>query len=206
MEHERIAFLGTLVWIQPRIRLTRSFDEAYHTYLGYALTIEQEDKSLVSIGISERIHEQHQLYAGMIVSGSCAPVQDERMESVAYYRLTKFKVLEAPGARNTCMPYTQIPPSLAEYRERGCRRLASRTYQSRCFSCIWSCRMPVEIIVDQWNPHIRRYRYETFCYGPKACSLYAAGANRKVPGRKGMQYVEEDWVDELLTSNREEEE
>ena len=31
---------GTLVGIQPRIRLTRSFDERSHTYLGYALRLD----------------------------------------------------------------------------------------------------------------------------------------------------------------------
>ena len=62
--------------------------------------------------------------------------------------------------------------------------------------------MPVEMIVDQWNPAARRYRFETFCYGPKSCSLYAAGATRKVPGRKGMSYEEPDWVDEEATRHR----
>jgi hypothetical protein len=28
------------------------------------------------------------------------------------------------------------------------------------------CRMPVEMIIDQWNPSRRHYRTETFCYGP----------------------------------------
>ena len=32
-------FTGQITSIQPRIRLTRSFDEASHTYLGYALKI-----------------------------------------------------------------------------------------------------------------------------------------------------------------------
>src|SRR5713226_1240988 len=36
----------------------------------------------------------------------------------------------------------------------------------------------------------------TFCYGPKTCALYRAGAARTVPGRKGMSWREEDWVDE----------
>jgi hypothetical protein len=45
-------------------------------------------------------------------------------------------------------------------------------------------------------------RFETFCYGPKSCQLYRAGATRKVPGRKGMSYTEEDWVDEDATSHR----
>ena len=44
--------------------------------------------------------------------------------------------------------------------------------------------------------------FATFCYGPKSCPVYKAGAPRKVPGRKGMVYVEEDWVDEQETSHR----
>jgi hypothetical protein len=55
--------------------------------------------------------------------------------------------------------------------------------------------MPVEMIIDQWNPSKRRYRTETFCYGPISCPLYESGPVRKVPGRHGMTYTEEDWVD-----------
>lgn len=29
--------------------------------------------------------------------------------------------------------------------------------------------MPVEMIVDHWNPSQKRYRFETFSYGPKNC-------------------------------------
>ena len=43
--------------------------------------------------------------------------------------------------------------------------------------------MAVEMIVDQWNPSVRRYRRETFCYGPKSCLSYKSGPTRKVPGR-----------------------
>jgi hypothetical protein len=62
--------------------------------------------------------------------------------------------------------------------------------------------MPVEMIIDQWNPSNRKYRYETFCYGPKSCAFYKAGPTRKVPGRKGMVWEEEDWVDEDAVSHR----
>jgi hypothetical protein len=58
------------------------------------------------------------------------------------------------------------------------------------------------MILDQWKPDVRRYRSETFCYGPKSCRLYAAGPARKVPGRKGMVWEEADWVDEEATSHR----
>ena len=33
-------------------------------------------------------------------------------------------------------------------------------------------------------------------------TAYRPGPTRKVPGRKGMSYTEEDWVDEDATSHR----
>jgi len=52
------------------------------------------------------------------------------------------------------------------------------------------------------KPEVKRYRFETFCYGPKSCSLYRSGPTRKVPGRSGMSWEEEAWVDEDATSHR----
>ena len=62
--------------------------------------------------------------------------------------------------------------------------------------------MAVEIIIDHWNPSKKRYRMETFCYGPLACTLYRAGPTRKVLGRSGMSWEEEDWVDEEAVAYR----
>ena len=65
------------------------------------------------------------------------------------------------------------------------------------------------MIVDQWNPSQKRYRFECFCHGPKSCSLYKAGPTRKVPGRKGMVWEEEeeeDRVDEDASAHRGEDE
>ena len=62
--------------------------------------------------------------------------------------------------------------------------------------------MPVEMIIDQCNPKLREDPFETFCYGPKSCGLYRAGPTRKVPGRKGMSWEEEDCVDEDTTAHR----
>ena len=61
--------------------------------------------------------------------------------------------------------------------------------------------MPVALLIDPWNPAYR-YRFESFCYGPKSCTFYKAGVPRKVPGRKGMTWVEDDWVDEDETAHR----
>jgi hypothetical protein len=37
---EKLTWQGTLVSVQPRTRLTRSFDERSHSYLGYALRVQ----------------------------------------------------------------------------------------------------------------------------------------------------------------------
>lgn len=62
---------------------------------------------------------------------------------------------------------------LEVYRERGQRSLSARIYESKCSSCMWGCRMPVEIIVNNWNPRgLRKYRFETVCYGPLSPYLF----------------------------------
>jgi hypothetical protein len=126
------------------------------------------------------------------------------METAEFYKVSGLKVLsQAPADQRNPPPWLGVPLDLPVYRKRGHRRLAARTYNTKCQICIWGCRMPVEMIIDHWNPSQRRYRFETFCYGPLSCRLYKAGPTRKVPGRKGMVWVEEDWVDEDATGHRE---
>lgn len=204
---EKTAWQGVLLSVQPRIRLTRSFDQRSHAYLGYALKVRGtigKDAREYLIGVGQGAHTKHQLQVGAAVSGEALPVPDPRLETVEFYKVSNLKVGppetlddEAPPP-----PWRGIPPPLAVYRERGHRRLAARTFQEKCWSCIWGCRMPVDMIIDQWNPSRRRYRTETFCYGPLSCPLYKAGPARTVPGRRGMTYTEEDWVDDEATSHR----
>ena len=52
--------------------------------------------------------------------------------------------------------------------------------------------MATEVIVDQWNPSNKKWRYETHCYGPEGCPNYCAGSPLSVPGRKGMVWVDDD--------------
>lgn len=197
---------GALIGIQPRIRLTRSFDQRSHTYQGYVLRVRGavggEDREVL-VGIGEAAHAEHQFRAGDRVSGEGVPVADPRTETAELYKVTKLKLLErGSDAAGSAPPWLGVPPPLPVYRERGHRRLDARTYESKCTACIWGCRMAVEMIIDQWNPNQRRYREETFCYGPLSCRLYKAGPTRKVPGRKGMSWEEEDWVDEDVVRHR----
>ena len=203
---KKAAWSGRVVAVQPRIRLTRSFDERYHSYVGYVLRIDgtcggQAGAFLIAVG--EGAHEKHQFQVGMESQGQSAPVDDPRKETAGFYKTSGIKVVkDAKGEAPAGPPFLGVPLNLETYRARGHRRLDARTYAVKCTTCIWGCRMPVEMIIDQWNPSQKQYRFETFCYGPKSCLYYRPGPARKVPGRKGMSYTEEDWVDEDDTAHR----
>lgn len=207
---DKMSWEGTLVSVQPRIRLMRSFDEQAHTYLGYALkvhgSIANEERDFL-VGIGKAAYQKHQFRVDDRVSGQSCPVADPRTEPVEFYKTSGLRLIErAASEPSEPPPWHGVLLDLPTYRQRGHRRLDTRTYKAKCASCIWGCRMPVEIIVDHWKPENKKYRYEAFCYGPKSCPLYRAGSTRKVPGRGGMTWEEEDWVDADATSHRGEDE
>lgn len=206
----KVPWSGRIVAVQPRIRLQRSFDIRSHSYHGYVLRIDgicggAARDFLIAVG--EGAHAKHRFMVGMLVSGLSVAIEDPTREIAEFYKTSGIKVVEnIEESTPTGPPFHGLPPDLETYRRRGHRRLDVRTFESKCTTCIWGCLMPVEMIIDQWNPSKVRNRFETFCYGPKNCSLYHAGPARKVPGRKGLSYTEEDWVDEEATAHREEDE
>ena len=206
MTDGKISFKGTILSVQPRIKLIRSFDESSHNYVGYSLNVRgfiNDDEQELSVGIGKAAQKKHQLCIGDEIEGECLPVADQRLESVNFYKVTKLKKTGSNNTNTAPPPWETIPPDLDIYRQRGHRRLSAQTYGKKCITCLWGCRMPVEIIIDNWNPSRRKYRFETFCYGPLSCELYKAGPTRKVEGRNGMIWEEEDWVDENATGHRE---
>ncbi|HAE87376.1 TPA: hypothetical protein DCG86_05065 [Candidatus Marinimicrobia bacterium] len=206
MNTEKVAWSGRIVSIQPRIRLMRSFDERHHSYQGYVLRVDGtcgNENGEFQISVGKAAQAKHRFSAGMEASGLAVPVPDVRLETAGFYKVSGLKVLKnGENELPSGPPFIGVPPDLEIYRSRGHRRLDTRTYDAKCATCIWGCRMPVEMIIDHWNPSMKRYRFETFCYGPKSCVFYKAGPTRKVPGRKGMSYTEEDWVDEDATAHR----
>ncbi len=202
----KMRWRGKLTSVQPRIRLTRSFGERSHSYIGYVLRVDGtvgDDAREFLVGIGKGAQAKHEFRAGDSVEGECLPAPDPRVEPAEYYKARKLKILQRSNLETIePPPWLDVPKGLEIYRQRGHRRLDARTYANKCPTCVWGCRMAVEMIIDQWNPQQRRYRPETFCYGPKSCAVYKAGPTRKGPGRKGMSYTEEDWVDEDATSHR----
>ncbi|HVC11309.1 MAG TPA: hypothetical protein VNE59_06715 [Burkholderiales bacterium] len=202
----KIAWFGELLGVQPRIDLGRSFDQRQHSYLGDALFLRGEvggEAREFSLRIGPGAQARHAFRAGDRVSGAAHPAADRERETAELYKASALRlVARAEGEPPPGPPWRGVPPALEVYRARGHRRLDARTYEAKCRTCIWGCRMAVEMMIDQWKPEVREQRFETFCYGPKSCVLYRAGPTRKVPGRKGMSWEEEDWVDEEATGHR----
>lgn len=202
----KVPWTGKIIALQPRIKLMRSFDQRNHAYQGYALRLRGRvagEEREFSVGIGKAAQAKHAFHVGDEVAGAALPVADRQLEPVEFYKVSALQLVSrAVQAPPMPPPWVGAPPALEVYRARGHRRLDAETYAASCLSCIWGCRMPVEITVDQWNPKEKQYRFETFCYGPKSCPSYRAGATRTVPGRNGTQWEEEDRVDEDATAQR----
>jgi hypothetical protein len=70
---------GLVVSVQPRIRLTRSFDERTHSYLGYALRINGTVGGTggeFTVGIGKVTQEKFRIQVGCTVSGQSQWVPD----------------------------------------------------------------------------------------------------------------------------------
>lgn len=202
----KIAWRGRIISVQPRIRLLRSFDERWHTYLGYVVGVSgrygtEEREFLVAIGPAAQ--RKHGLRVGDAVSGRSEPIGDAEREIAELHKTAALRIgdrgAEQPGS---APPWHGAAPPLEINRARGHRRLDARTYQTKCASCTWGCRMPVEMIIDHWESGEEGVPLRDVLLRPEVLPLYRAGATRKVPGRRGMVYEEENWVDEEETSHR----
>jgi hypothetical protein len=52
----------------------------------------------------------------------------------------------------------------------------------------------------------QKYRFESFCYGSKNCKYYKMGRPRSVPYKGMGSVLDEGWLDDICTENRDEEE
>lgn len=185
----KLSFSGVIKSIQPRICLSRSFDESSHKYLGFNILLDGSVNSVKDtfwIAVGKGAQRKFQFRTGDEIKGKCMQVFSD-LEIADYYKISELKLLK----RKLLFPYlSDSPPfigpapALEDYREVGCRRLNKRTYEKKCMPCIFACNMPTRIIKDNFKPlETTFYRTETFCYGPISCSLYNAGKPRRVLGR-----------------------
>jgi hypothetical protein len=151
VSNSKLSWRGTVVSVQPRIRLTRSFDQRSHTYLGYALRVrgsigQDEKEKEFLVGIGKAAQAKHDFQIGDVLGGRSEAVAHTRLEPVEYYKTAGLTVIQrAKEGAPSPPPWQGVPPELPIYGERGHRRLDKGTYEAKCTSCIWGCRMPVEI-------------------------------------------------------------
>jgi hypothetical protein len=107
-EGKKIMWQGVLLSVQPRIRLTRSFDQRSHTYLGYSLkvrgTVGSEAREFL-VAVGHGAHAKHQFQAGAAVSGDALPVPDARLETAEFYKVSKLKVGPPEAVDETTPPF-----------------------------------------------------------------------------------------------------
>jgi hypothetical protein len=191
-------FAGTVLAVKARIRLIRSFDQVSHNYEGYALvldgTLDELAADELRVALGPQTYEKHQFRIGDEVEGMAVAVTDTCREWATHYRVSGLRLVSrGPEEQDVpAHPEGGVAPPLAEYRAAGHRRLDPRTHAASCGRCPFGLTMATEIIIDQWNPSRKKWRFETHCYGPRDCPRYRPGKARHVPGRQpGMVWVDD---------------
>jgi hypothetical protein len=180
-------------------------DNRTHHHLGFNLWLEGEaggepGKFIVAIsGIQQR---KLQFRIGDAAKGTAWPCKHSRHEIADYYRAGSLRVvsrIDEPNEQNP-PPFVGTPPPQEIYEARGARMLDSKRWARECMTCMWANKSAVEI---EYNfGRSKRYRSETFCYGPRSCPLYAMGRPRPVPYYDRGSFMDNGGLDECLTGHR----
>ena len=202
---EKIEWRGTIISIQPRTTVWRyKLDNRTHYHRGYNLFLEGEADGL-DASFSVAISEIQQQKLGFRIGDEAKGTAWSKMYAVSdyadYYRAGSLKVLKrAEQIENIAPPYLIEPPDMETYEQRGARMLSKSSYKGKCFQCVWATMSAVEIEYN-WGVS-KKYRFESFCYGPKSCKFYKMGKPRAVPYKDEGSTYDEGWMDDLCTKNR----
>jgi len=115
------SFTGTIIGVQPRISLSRSFDERYHPYLGHLLIIDgviDDVHKHFTIGVGPKAHEKFKFLKGRTISGGCQPAENPETEPADYYKAIQIKVSKSPEVDRQGPPWFTLAPALEVSRTR----------------------------------------------------------------------------------------
>jgi hypothetical protein len=205
----KVNWQGEIVSIQPRARVWRYLaDNRTHYLLGYNLFVEgssNDGKKQFAVAISEKQLQKGSFRIGDVIEGTAWMKKYEEREFSDYYRAGSLKVLDRSAAdiQEAHPPWTTEPPAMETYEERGARILSKSLWKTKCFKCVWTNMSNVEIQWD-FDRNIKKYRFETFCYGPKSCGFYKMGRPRSVSYKKRDSAIDDGYLDELCTEGRDE--
>ena len=205
----KVNWQGEIISIQPRTRVWRYLTHnRTHYYLGYNLFItgcSSDGEKNFTVAVSEKQQLKDLFRIGDVIAGTAWTKKYEEREFADYYRAASLKILSRSGNNLYIMPPPWImkPPIMQIYEERGARLLSKSLWKTKCFKCIWANMANVEIQWD-FDKNIKKYRFETFCYGPKSCKFYKMGRPRSVSYKNREPDIDDGYLDELCTEGRDE--
>ena len=202
----KISFQGIILSVQPRSNVWRyRLDNRTHRMTGYNLFLKGVADGVeckYTVAVSEIQQMRHCFHIGDEISGTAWTKMYPKLEYADYYRVGNIKKLyEAPMPdESKSSPWIGEVPELSVYDWRGCRMLAAASWKSKCFTCKWACMANVTIEYN-WG-RTQKFRFESFCYGPKNCKLYKMGKPRAVPYKDCGSCYDTGWLDDICTENR----
>ena len=202
----KIEWQGRIISIQPRTTVWRYWiDNRTHSHVGYNLFFDgnsNETEGPFSIAISEKQMQGGNFRIDDIVKGTAWTKKYPEWEYADFYRAGALKrIYETPAEPSSAPPPWKIaPPDLQTYEWRGARMLSRSCWQGKCFQCVWANMANVTIEFD-WGQS-QKWRFESFCYGPKSCKFYNMGKARSVPYKGRGSSLDDGDLDEICTENR----
>lgn len=205
-EQKKIAYQGTIVAVQPRSNVWRyRLDNRTHSHTGYNIFLigetDGEEREFV-VAISEKQQEKMRFHIGDEIEGTGWTKKYPEFEFADYYRAggLKKRIAAEVVEDEKGTPWTGEVPALSVYDWRGCRMLDKKCWSGKCKTCKWACMANVTIEYN-WGV-TQKFRFESFCYGPKSCKNYKMGRPRAVPYKDCGSSYDEGWLDEICTENR----
>ena len=205
----RIRWQGRIESVQCRAWVWRyKMDNRTHHHLGFNLFVKGEAEGAEGrfiVAVSDSQHTKLQFHIGDVMQGTAWPCIQAKHDIADYYRAGRFKAISRADeqADPAGPPFTGLLPVIEVFERRGPRMLDAKLWRKRCFVCMWANKSAVEI--EYKFGKVKRYRKETFCYGPQSCLLYDMGPPRQVQYFGSIPSIDDGWMDELCTEQREDE-
>lgn len=202
----KIEWQERILSIQPRTTVWRYLiDNRTHSHIGYNLFLEGCANGIDGrfvVAISEKQQQSGGFRIGDLVKGTAWTKKYPAWEFADYYCAGALKRISEADEESvpTPPPWKIAPPDMQTYACRGARILSLSCWKGKCFQCIWANMANVTIEYDWGN--IQKYRFKSFCYGPKSCKFYKMGKPRAVPYKGMGSCLDDGGLDEICTENR----
>jgi hypothetical protein len=202
----RIRWQGMIESVQCRAWVWRyKTENRTHHHLGFNLFLKGEAdgwEGRFIVAVSENQYIKLQFRIGDVFQGTAWPCVGAEHDIADYYRAGGLKAITRVCEQTDPVgpPFTGLLPGIEVYLRRGARMLHAKLLGQQCFTCMWANKSAVEIEYKFGKG--KRYRKETFCYGPRSCPFYDMGPPRQVPYFDSFPSLDDGWMDDICTEQR----